>query len=378
MAIEQPTDDPSWAEAPIGGDAGTLEPSAGKIARGFYNDEAPPAGWVNWLFWLYARWLRRLKFRASTGRAPLSLLMPWVSIASSSGYGPVAFGTRHDIVALGSTWKFSANGGATWATTTPAGGATPAHFKQIACNGTVFVTVGTVGKIQSSPCGAAPVWTARTAAASFSGDFEDVTWCDTLGLFVAVGLLGEVQTSPDGITWTRRQSALPTVTGYTMERWRRVMHADGRIVLFGASHNVATTTFSEFWFSDDAGVTFTRGTPLEISELPTCVGCAAAGVFEDGTVGFVVGLENGLASSADGETWALSTAQYADVSDWNACVFHDGMLVAFAGDLAAYSEDAVTWHVIPNPGFQPAWVRSGPLGYAMCDGLYRSPVTKFF
>lgn len=378
MAQALPTDDPSWAEAPLGGDAGTSEPPGGKIERGFYNDEAPPAGWVNWLFWLFGRWLRYLTFRADTGRAPLSLLLPWTAIASSSGYGPVAFGTRHDVVALGTTLKYSADGGDTWTTTTPAGGATPSHFKAIACNGTVFVMVGTVGKIQTSPCGATPAWTARTAAASFSGDFEDVTWCDTLGKFVAVGLLGEVQTSPEGITWTRRQSALPAVTGYTLERWRRVMHAKGRIVLFGASHDVSLTTFSEFWFSDDSGVTFTRGTPLEISELPTCIGCAAAGVFRDGTVGFVVGMENGLASSADGQTWALSTALYADVSDWLACVFHDGMLVAFASGRGAYSDDALSWHVVPTFGFDPTWIRSSALGYALRDGLQRSPITKFF
>lgn len=380
MAQEQPADVPSWAEEPDVGDAGVLEPSAGKIDRGFYHAEAPPPGWVNWLFWLFARWLRHLNYRVRSAGASLAL-MQWTAIASTTGYGPAAFGTRFDVVALGTTWKYSGDGGLNWATTTPAGGATASHFKAIACNDTVFVAVGTVGKIQTSPCGVTPSWTARTAGSSFSGDFRDVIWSGAHGLFVAIGD-AEVQTSPDGVTWTRRVSALPISGPYTMERFTRIMQAGGRFVRVGSSHDGMSTTYAEFWYSDDA-ITWTRGTSLEISELPILTGNCAAGVFPDGTTGFCAGFENGLATSVDGASWGLVGGWGMDLNDFSSCVFHDGMLYAFSDVGVAISHDASNWRFVPIFESSPlsGWAVSGPHGYALATSggsMVRSAYTKPF
>jgi hypothetical protein len=88
-----------------------------------------------------------------------------------------------------------------WTERTAAGGYS-GNFYSVAHDGSALWTaVGSDGEIQTSPDGI--TWTERTAAGGYSGYFDEVVYGGT-GLWIAGGLSGEIQTSPDGNTWTKQ------------------------------------------------------------------------------------------------------------------------------------------------------------------------------
>jgi hypothetical protein len=92
------------------------------------------------------------------------------------------------------------------------------HRNDIIWNGSIFITVGDGGKIDTSPDGLH--WTSQTSGST--ANLYGVTYRSTLGseLFVAVGAVDAgdavILTSPDATTWTLRTSGEATDDLYTV------------------------------------------------------------------------------------------------------------------------------------------------------------------
>ena len=383
MTQPRPSDVPTWAEAPIGGDAGAVAPLSAKIARGFYANEAPPAGWWNWLLQLYGRWLRYLDAR-TVAQGVLGIQL--TALPSTTNFGKVAFlgaARSLEVMALGSTINRSQDGGFTWAATTPAGGAPAGHFNDIAANDTVFVMVGTAGKIQRYASGA---WSVQSAAAGFAGVWKKVIWTGTK--FVAMGDL-EIQTSPDGVTWTRVQNTAPISGGYTVSQWWDIASANGRVVLVGnGSASMVGPYSGEIYYSDDHCVTLQHA----LSFNTTYYHSVRAGVTIDGSPMYAAGGDDNMVASVDGASWTEipNTPEYGPIG------FFGGLMYAGGSQAGTHhllvSANAVDWYEVPryghilDEGDNGGVLVASPRGYAIArrdvgsgnHDLAITPVARLF
>ena len=106
----------------------------------------------------------------------------------------------------------------------------------------MFVAVGGLGTIITSPNGTA--WTSQTSTATHN--LQGVT--HGKGIFVAVGLQGTIFTSPDGTTWTEQTS------GSTMDLFS-VTYGEGIFVAVGESGTILTSPDGTTWIERTSGTT---------------------------------------------------------------------------------------------------------------------------
>lgn len=218
-------------------------------------------------------------------------------------------------------------------------------------------------------------WVPRTSQATVSETTQDVCW--GASVFVSVGTIGFIETSPDGITWTQRVSGISTdlnAVGHngsdfyacgasgvvlTCENGTDDWDAVGAVVGSGTELNgiafngsrifVAAADGRVYW-SDDAGDTWTANTG-------SAFGVALFDVASDGdSIVVAVGNEEDVYLSTDnGESFTVVTGSSlgfnADATF--ACVIYDNGEVPYgfiiAGDngsgqsYLATSDDGSSW-----------------------------------
>jgi hypothetical protein len=187
----------------------------------------------------------------------------------------------------------------TWNLSTVTGAAVDTALRGVAYGNSVWVAVGDNAEIVSA---ASPptTWTRRTAAGSYSGDFQDVWFDATLSLFIAVGSGGEIQYSSDGTTWSQG-----TADGSYSDIFYGVCSDGlGTIVAVGENGEIQKSTNGSTWatqtnpegitlasdYDDWAGIHYAEG---------CFVICAAEITINAGDVF--------LAISEDGESWELAS-----------------------------------------------------------------------
>jgi hypothetical protein len=175
--------------------------------------------------------------------------------ASSSGFMSIAAGDRK-IVAVGndsSSYKAviytSADGGATWSETAPAG-INVNSYDGITFGNGKFVVVGYAfngaahtAVILTSTDGS--TWTAANVNAQ--AGLRGVTWGG--GKFVAVGNYGAILTSPDGSNWAVQNS------GITDKHFNHVGYGGGFYVIAGTTGTILSSSDGSAWTSRPSGTT---------------------------------------------------------------------------------------------------------------------------
>ncbi len=180
-----------------------------------------------------------------------------------------------------------------WTPRAAAGGYSGA-LRSIARGAGVWVAVGDLGEIQTSPDGI--TWTHRTPAGGYTGTFRGVAWSSTLSLFCAVGSAGSIQTSPDGTTWTAR-----TAAGGFVGDWWDVCWDPGNSQFVAVGQNVVPnpdvgeiqrSTNGTTWLADSVSSDTAQGFFAVAANADWAIAGMLAGA--DG---------NGLIFSADGDLW---------------------------------------------------------------------------
>lgn len=256
--MAKPSSLPRWA---TDGAAQITVPSSGAQDIGHAPDTALTAQLLNWfwnLVYLWIAWFDMAKTNIDTNNALIEI---------NAILGP--------------------------ATTIATGGGTQLKAFAMSLSSGRIVGVGVGGAIKTSD-NLGVSWTSRTADASYSGDFNDVVYDVTNGVFIACGTAGEIQTSPDGVTWTQRTSNASGLSLISLAT------DQGMTVAFAISGGV-------FVRSTNAA-TWVAGTPLNsgVWEAISVTKRKSAGLWA------VVGAPTGAAdrtkslyTSTDGSTWSV-------------------------------------------------------------------------
>jgi hypothetical protein len=207
----------------------------------------------------------------------------WTLHSSSAGlvFSDILWaGGDNQFVAVGTDTVGTSEDGLSWSTTSLSG-----SLNDISWNGSVYVAVGSSGRVYSSPDGSN--WSERDSGTSQW--LEDITWDATLGQFFAVGWNGAIIASPDGVNWT------PKSAGVT-DRLLGITTNGSRLVAVGWAAN----------FTDASILTSVDGDTW----TPRTSSGSASNVFYDvawGNGWFVIaGLSaQNLLTSQDGITWSV-------------------------------------------------------------------------
>lgn len=263
----------------------------------------------------------------------------------------------------------------------------PTGALSIAFGAGVFVRVGSVGAVATSPDGYA--WTARA-----SGTANALTMVKFLnGLFVAIGT-NNVISSPDGVTWTARTNpvvAAKSGLAYIMGRY--VITASGTSGTWTASDVLATwtqsplvTTLSNSLFTAN-GVILASGTTAaegvryyDANGIPRRVFGSTASTFSfcyGGGRYIALGNTTAGAYSADGLTWTGMTALGTVAAKPDNIAYGAGKFVAPSGGSGVqYSVDGIAWTAAgPAASFSKIKFLNGALfvGYTTANAIYTSP-----
>jgi hypothetical protein len=306
-----------WATTPPAGYPGTVTPPLGKRQAGWANGEEPPAGYFNWLFDSVAdaqNELANVVTGAGLTRSESDLSQVLSAIETLIGRAQLKTALTtlrvvHDTAVNPETLNALAR--------SPGGKA---------------IAVGTAGTIQANT-GPGTNFAGQTAGSSYTGDFADVTYDPTLGLFIAVGTTGEIQTSTGNGVWTRRSSGgrdfLNVTTdglGLCVAGGAGDINGPGPIKYSsdGTTWSTATNPFGGH--ADVVGIAFGVGL-------------------------FVIGDYDGqIASSPDGLTWTMRRTTGG--AGGTGCVVYDpalGFLYAYtSGSDVFRSADGITWTRIHN------------------------------
>jgi len=210
------------------------------------------------------------------------------------------------------------------------------QFKDVVWSGSLFVAVGTLGTIVTSPTGL--TWTLHTSGTTNA--LRAAVWSGSL--FVAVGDVGKIVTSPDGVTWTLRASGTTNVL-------HRVVWSGSLFVAAGNIGTIVTSPDGVTWTVRASGTTNTLYDVVWSGSLFVAVG-------EVGTI----------VTSPTGSTWTVgasgTTNALYDVV-WSGSLF---VAVGNIGTIVT-SPDGVTWTVrasgTTNALYDVAW--SGSLFVAV-------------
>jgi hypothetical protein len=176
------------------------------------------------------------------------------------------------------TWLLMASSSFAVETWTQLAAGTQSSLQDVTYGNGLFVTVGTWGRIMTSPDRI--TWTARTSGTDQT--LKEVTYGN--GLFVTVGQGGTILTSPDGITWTARNS------GTHLRLWG-VTYGKGLFVAVGEHGALRTSPDGINWTARTSGVTNWF-----------------EGVACDNNLFVMVGSSGMIRTSTDGITWTQRTS----------------------------------------------------------------------
>lgn len=181
---------PEWASVVPSGYPGAIEPPTGKKQEGWDNGEEPPAGYFNWAFQAIADVQNEVgnAITGTGGTLDGSVLTQLLG----------AFQRQRTIAALGCL-RLAGDTGANQMLRAAARKASTRRVVVVGDNGTIASATSNEFVIEVA------------AGSPYTGDFQDVVYDSTLGLFVAVGTGGEIQSSPDGQTWSQRATGGSTV-----------------------------------------------------------------------------------------------------------------------------------------------------------------------
>lgn len=371
MPITKPTSLASWAAG-----ASVVEPSTGKKSTGWLPSERPAAGMLNWIFRHLSEWIRWVYVGSAR-------TLPWQATFQLSG----AQGVHRSLAVLQSLsnaavmllGSFSGTvqiktcnpvTGA-WSNTTLAGGVATSFFSggALAANASRFVLVGQGARIQTYENG---VWTARSAAPGFAGNFTQVLW--TGAQFVATDGLLELQTSPDGITWTRRASGSPPGAPVPVTKFGVIANGGSRLVRGGGNAN----GYAVLYYSDDGGTTWVHAftSPNQQGNVARLVGTLTldgspifAAYYDDPELLFL--------SSSGGISWQELPRLHPSITVALA-VFNDLLLMSWK----FASADGVTWNMLPFIGVAGTdLVAVSPQGWAVMsngDQILCTPLQRYF
>ncbi|MHB1099831.1 MAG: hypothetical protein ACYCZR_09790, partial [Burkholderiales bacterium] len=223
----------------------------------------------------------------------------------------------------------------------------------VASNGSVICAAGYTGADDAfliSSAADAVTWVERstTASGTTSGRVNGIVFASTLGLFVAVAgtALGDLNiiTSPDGVTWTRRVTALSPLYAIAWSGSLLVAVGYGQTAPPIAARVVTSTD----------GLTWTEENGAQNYSLRGVAWSSALGLFV--AAGDANGTNPHIASSPDAVTWTTRTPTIAKNIGLNAVVWgSDLSLFVAVGDADgtdAYvltSPDGVVWTERSNP-----------------------------
>jgi len=219
-----------------------------------------------------------------------------------------------------------------------AAGSYSGNFYSVAHDGSgLWTAVGTDGEIQTSPDGI--TWTERTAAGGYSGYFDEVVYGGT-GLWVAGGMSGEIQTSPDGITWTKQTPD----GGYSGVFNGIAYDGTGLWVAVASQGEIQTSPDAITWTHRDNDGGFVE---------------SFRDIAHDGTGLWVaVGHSGEIQTSPDGITWTARTPGGGFSGNFYG-IAHDGtglwVAVGSTGEIQT-SPDGITWtHQTSAAGYSSAF-----------------------
>lgn len=219
---------------------------------------------------------------------------PYTSANSSDGtnwnevpvsgnlYGVAASSTL--FVAVGSAGRilYSTNGGASW---TQATSVTTSRLRAVTYDGTtnLWVAVGDAGTVLTSPDGIA--WTPRSSGTAnalyaVTSGIWSFSSGETGHVIIATGALGTILTSPDGIAWSTRVSN-------TLMTLRGVVRGAGQFEAAGGGGIMLTSTDGLTWFEEASGTSFGGGL-LGLSYGAPGSGGAPGDYFASGYYGAII------------------------------------------------------------------------------------------
>jgi hypothetical protein len=310
-----------WATTPPAGYPGTVSPPPAKRIAGWANGEEPPAGYFNHAWDALSDTQNELAnlisgagltrsesnltqvlaaIQALIGRAQLKTALTTVRMIHDTGVGP------QSLNALAR------------ARVSPAGYSGQA------------IAVGTAGTIQCNQ-GPRSNFNAQAPQFAYTGDFTDIAYDATLGLFIAVGKTGEIQTSTGDGTWIRRANGGANFL-------KIATNGLGLCVAVGALGLIKYSTNGTSWS--------TATDPF--AGTPDIDGIAyGAGLFVIGTG------EGDIASSPDGITWTARRS-YGGATGRGPVIYDPslGFLYEYTSNGEAFrSADGITWTRIHNALF---------------------------
>lgn len=359
--------------------ANVVEPSSGKKATGWLDNEIPPSEYFNWIHKISYDWIHyfasiipdgAVPLKSSTDADALSLVNKLAKASLQAGSDPTVVGDYQLSDVFVNTRIMQA-----LVTGQQLATATSAAWRAFAINPTGrIVAVGDGPTINTSD-DLGRTWTARTVGSlpgpvAYDGNFQCATYA--FGLFIIAGdasggtNTASLQTSPDGITWTHRQA----LSGNAFRDF--VLGGSTLLVhLFDGSstHTTMTSTNGTAW-STTGGSQALRTTRN--------AGAYGAGLWVRG------GVSTGVYSSPNGSTWTSRTFGSGDTMQVNEMSYDAAagfLAYGFSGNdrIVQHSADGITWtrvrRDVGSAGANTGGMVSTTHG-AFCLGDYSASVNR--
>ena len=215
----------------------------------------------------------------------------------------------------------------------------------LAYNGTIRVTVGTLGEILTSTDGA--TWVRQKPVTTST--LEEVIWSPQDSQFIAVGRQGSIITSNDGINWQRQQSGVnDTIRSIT---WRAAQNTgDIQYVATGYELDSSASTSTAFILTSPDGINWTQQLKLAPNSSFLDASSNSQRFVVIGVSGNGNSYEGIAYTSEDGVTWTQQTAGLQNSNTIYGITWsnRDNQFVALGYDvsytsISYISTDGITW-----------------------------------
>ena len=223
------------------------------------------------------------------------------------------------------------------------------HLYEVAYGNGVFVAVGDLGTILTSPNGT--TW--QLQASGISNHLYDVTYDN--GVFVAVGDLGTILTSPNGTTWQLQVSGITTDIV-------SVTYGNGTFVALGDSGTILKSTNGRTW-------SVSRTLPNNY---------AFNGITYGNGIFVAVNINSTIFTSTNGTTWQSNNLTPG--TQLSSVTYGNGTFVAVGPSTILTSTNGTTWQVrvssqtlgpISDVTYsQGAFIAVGKLGLILISDAY--------